>query len=96
MRRFFGDQLEPGRRGTKRIANRASSIRLVCVSTQPWQSAVSWSSTRVTVCRPEALFRIERTTDRSARPWSASHRSKSAAVEIGIARDTLTGLLRPR
>jgi hypothetical protein len=56
--RSFGDQCGQVRRGTNLIAYRSVSMRRVCVSTHPWHSATSWSSTRVTVCRPDAFLWI--------------------------------------
>ena len=53
---LVADQFDPGRRGTNRIAYRSSSIPLVWVSTHPWQSAMSSSSSKVTVWRPDAFL----------------------------------------
>ena len=56
IRRFVADQFEPGRRLRNRMLYRSSSTPLVCVSTQPQQSASSSSSSNETVCRPEAFL----------------------------------------
>ena len=45
---------------------------LVWVSTQPWHNAVSSSSSKVTVCFPEAFLKMATISSRSVAPWSRS------------------------
>ncbi len=84
MRRFVSDQFEPGRRGTKRIAQRSSSMLWVSVSTQPWERATSRGSPTLAVCAGRVL--AEGTDDRgSDAAYRPSQPSSSAAVAFGRA-----------